>query len=92
MEHKTNPCALPLLPLKKVTRGPAQECLLVLGTTGTGKSSTINIYTGSSLEEGSDAESVTRCTVTQRDTLHTGAPAWVDNPGGGGRISSLPFI
>ena len=55
--------------------------MLVVGTTGTGKTSTVNIFTGNNLLEGDTAQAVTSGTVAVEDKLHPGAPVWVDNPG-----------
>ena len=55
--------------------------MVVVGTTGTGKTSTINIYTGSDLEVGEGAQSVTGTTIAVEDEIHTNAPRWIDNPG-----------
>ncbi|XP_059094666.1 uncharacterized protein LOC131889555 isoform X1 [Tigriopus californicus] len=56
-------------------------CVLLLGTTGTGKTSTMNIYTGNNLPTGSDAHSVTCETVFCKDLVHSQGVAWIDNPG-----------
>ena len=55
--------------------------MLVVGTTGTGKTSTVNIFTGNNLLEGDTAQAVISGTVAVEDKLHPGAPVWVDNPG-----------
>ena len=55
--------------------------MVVVGTTGTGKTSTINIYTGSELEVGEGAQSVTGNTIAVEDEIHANAPRWIDNPG-----------
>ena len=52
-----------------------------MGTTGTGKTSTLNIYTGNDLEVGEGAQSVTPKTVSIVDKIHEGGPKWIDNPG-----------
>lgn len=57
------------------------SCVLLLGTTGTGKTSTMNIYTGNNLPTGSDAHSVTSETVFCKDLIHPQGVAWIDNPG-----------
>ena len=57
------------------------SCVLLLGTTGTGKTSTLNIFTGSSLPTGSDAHSVTDKTTCVKDNLHSNGVPWIDNPG-----------
>ena len=61
------------------------SCVLLVGTTGTGKTSTANIYTGSELPTGSAAHSVTEITQVCRDSIHDNAPMWIDNPGVGCR-------
>jgi GTPase SAR1 family protein len=53
----------------------------VVGTTGTGKTSTVNIYTGSELQVGEGAQSVTGTTIAVEDEIHANAPKWIDNPG-----------
>lgn len=62
--------------------GESSSCVLVVGTTGTGKTSLTNIYTGSSLAVGHSAMAETGATITVEDKRHPGAPVWVDNPGG----------
>ena len=57
------------------------SCIVVVGTTGTGKTSTINIYTGSDLKVGEGAQSVTGTTITVDDNIHLDGPKWIDNPG-----------
>ena len=57
------------------------SCILVVGTTGTGKTSTVNIYTGSNLQVGDSAQAVTGNTLAVEDEIHPGAPVWIDNPG-----------
>lgn len=57
-------------------------CIVLVGTTGTGKTTCLNIYTGASLPTGDSAQSVTEETVAVEDKLHgPGAPIWVDMPG-----------
>ena len=77
-----NLCSFLILPLQAVTPGGISECILVVGTTGTGKTTTVNLYTGSDLPVGDSAQAMTTTTVTVEDSLHPGKPAWVDNPGG----------
>ena len=60
---------------------PDDSCILVVGTTGTGKTSTVNIYTGSELQVGEGAQSVTGATIAVDDDIHPNAPKWIDNPG-----------
>ena len=56
--------------------------MVLVGTTGTGKTTCLNIYTGASLPTGDSAQSVTEETVAVEDKLHgPGAPVWVDMPG-----------
>ena len=71
------------------------SCILVVGTTGTGKTSTVgefkkikpyltrqvNIYTGNDLKVGHSAHAETGETITVEDKNHPGAPDWIDNPG-----------
>ena len=54
---------------------------MLVGTTGTGKTSTLNIYTGNDLTVGEGAQSVTNTTVSVEDKIHVGGPKWIDNPG-----------
>ena len=53
----------------------------MVGTTGTGKTSTVNIYAGSELQVGEGAQSVTGTTIAVEDEIHANAPKWIDNPG-----------
>jgi len=58
------------------------QCVVLVGTTGTGKTTCLNIYTGQNLETGDTAKSLTTHTVAVDDKIHgPGAPKWVDNPG-----------
>jgi len=83
---------LPSIPLNFIPRNNKIEplvsdvkdegsCVLVVGTTGTGKTSTVNIFTGNNLLVGDTAQAVTAGTVAVEDKLHPGAPVWVDSPG-----------
>jgi len=90
--------AYPLIPHKSKDRnkkGQKQDtCVLVVGTTGTGKTSTINIYTGNDLQVGEGAQSVTGNTIAVEDRNHSKAPKWIDNPGwsdSDGRSDNLVF-
>jgi len=73
--------SIPLLPLRAATKEKNNSCILVVGTTGTGKTSTVNIYTGNNLKVGHSAHAETGETITVEDKNHPGAPAWIDNPG-----------
>ena len=57
------------------------SCIVLVGTTGTGKTSTLNIYTGNDLKVGEGAQSVTGTTVSVEDKIHVEGPKWIDNPG-----------
>eukprot|EP00092_Neocalanus_flemingeri_P004241 GFUD01004561.1.p1 GENE.GFUD01004561.1~~GFUD01004561.1.p1 ORF type:complete len:421 (+),score=123.54 GFUD01004561.1:440-1702(+) len=70
------------------------SCVVLVGTTGTGKTSTLNIYTGNDLKVGEGAQSVTGTTVSVEDKIHVGGPKWIDNPGWSdseGRSDNLVF-
>ena len=58
-----------------------QSCIVLVGTTGTGKTTTLNIYTGNDLKVGEGAQSVTGTTMSVEDKIHPGGPKWIDNPG-----------
>ena len=53
----------------------------MVGTTGTGKTTTLNIYTGNDLPTGVSAQSITEETVAVKDKIHPGGPKWIDTPG-----------
>ena len=53
----------------------------MVGTTGTGKTTTLNIYTGNELATGVSAQSITEDTVAVKDKIHPGGPNWIDTPG-----------
>jgi len=60
----------------------ATDCIIVVGTTGLGKSTCVNLYTGQNLPTGDSAQSVTSNIVTVTDRIHgPKAPMWVDTPG-----------
>ena len=67
----------------KVGKGgkKGKRCILVVGSTGNGKTSTINIYTGAKEEVGDSVRSETQVTKTVEDIKHPGGVPWVDNPG-----------
>ena len=68
---------------KKETRGGKKgtSCILTVGSTGTGKTSTINIFTGAKEEVGDSVFSKTSVTKTVEDKKHSKGVPWVDNPG-----------
>lgn len=71
-----------------------QSCIVLVGTTGTGKTSALNIYTGNDLKVGEGAQSVTGTTMSVEDKIHPGGPKWIDNPGWSdseGRSDNLVF-
>ena len=53
----------------------------MVGTTGTGKTTTLNIYTGNDLPTGVCAQSITEETVAVKDKIHPDGPKWIDTPG-----------
>ena len=80
----------------KVSKGgkKGKSCILTVGSTGTGKTSTINIFTGAKEEVGDDVFSKTSLTKTVEDVRHKGGTPWVDNPGWGdtgGKSDNLTF-
>jgi energy-coupling factor transporter ATP-binding protein EcfA2 len=67
----------------KTAEAAGRECVIMVGTTGTGKTTTLNIFTGAEEEEGGtkSAQSTTQVKVTVTDNKHPDGPVWVDNPG-----------
>ena len=57
------------------------QCILVIGTTGTGKSSTISKCTGQSVEVSDRADSVTRKCQIFADLKKPSRPVWIDTVG-----------
>ena len=57
------------------------QCILVIGTTGTGKSSTISKCTGQSVEVSDRADSVTRKCQIFADLNKSSQPVWIDTVG-----------
>jgi len=57
------------------------ECILVVGTTGTGKSSTISKYTGQNCTVSDGAHSATRQCASFPDCRGLHLPVWVDTRG-----------
>ena len=53
----------------------------MVGTTGTGKTTTLNIYTGNELATGVSAQSITEETIAVKDKVHPEGPKWIDTPG-----------
>ena len=60
---------------------PQHSCVVLVGTTGTGKTSCLNIYTGNNLPTGESPVGVTKETVCVEDLIHKDGPRWLDNPG-----------
>lgn len=60
-----------------------KDCVMVVGTTGTGKSSTINLYTGCKPPQATSSgdESVQHNIEMVNDLNHPEGPPWIDNPG-----------
>jgi len=68
--------------LKQPPDTKSKECILVIGTTGTGKSSTIRQVTGHTVRVSSSAESVTRqCEVFTDPRSGDGGAVWIDTVG-----------
>jgi len=90
---------IPLIIKQRLGSSPGKDsagasCIVLVGTTGTGKTSTLNIYTGNNLTVGEGAQSVTNATVSVEDKIHVGGPKWIDNPGWSdseGRSDNLVF-
>jgi len=57
------------------------ECILVVGTTGTGKSSTISKYTGEKIFVSDKSTSATRSCMSVSDSRGPDYPVWVDTIG-----------
>ena len=64
----------------KLSHG-TDQCILVIGTTGTGKSSTISKCTGQSVEVSDRADSVTRKCQIFADLKKSSQPVWIDTVG-----------
>lgn len=59
----------------------AGTCIICVGSTGTGKSSTIAKFTGSRTKSGSGHERVTKSCEIHRSLLDDSEPVWVDTVG-----------
>ena len=66
---------------KKLGHHGTDQCILVIGTTGTGKSSTISKCTGQSVEVSDRADSVTRKCQIFSDLNKSSRPVWIDTVG-----------
>merc|ERR1719430_800250 len=62
-------------------KNKTDECVIMVGTTGAGKTTNLNIFTGNELETGVSAQSVTDQTVAVTDKMHPEGPKWIDAPG-----------
>jgi len=62
-------------------RSSNKECILVVGTTGSGKSSTIAKYTRQAVESSGEAESVTKFCRHYQDKDDPSKPVWIDTIG-----------
>jgi len=65
----------------KKGRDTGGASILVVGTSGTGKTTLLNIYTGAQEKTGVGAQAVTKVTVAVEDRLHQDGCIWLDNPG-----------
>ena len=59
----------------------SDSCVVLVGTTGTGKTTCLNLYTGNSLPTGESAVGVTKEISCVADLHHQEGPRWIDNPG-----------
>ena len=66
------------------------ECIIMVGPTGTGKTSTVNLMTGARLKEGDDENPTTKKisvvnlngdNITKKDRIDGCNTIWIDNPG-----------
>ena len=66
---------------EKVLKHDTDQCVLVIGTTGTGKSSTISKCTGQDVLVSSQSNSVTRKCQIFPDLSNSCQPVWIDTVG-----------
>ena len=61
----------------------SNSCVIVLGTTGRGKTTTMNLYTGNRASTGDTSHSTTRTNAIYHDTRpgHEQFPVWLDTVG-----------
>ena len=59
----------------------SDSCVVLVGTTGTGKTTCLILYTGNSLPTGESAVGVTKEISCVADLHHQEGPRWIDNPG-----------
>jgi len=67
--------------VSKEKQKSTESCVVLVGTTGTGKTTCLNIYTGNNLATGESALGVTKETDCVDDLIHQDGPKWLDNPG-----------
>ena len=74
---------LPPLPSRPADIQPDQSncCIICVGSTGTGKSSTVGKYTGVQTRAGSGTERVTMHCEIHRSLTNDQEPVWVDTVG-----------
>ena len=58
-----------------------QSCIVVLGSTGRGKTTTMNLYTSNTAETGGASYSTTQETTLYPDLHHPHHPVWLDTVG-----------
>ena len=63
------------------TPGSLHSCVICVGSTGTGKSSTVGKYTGVQTKAGSGTERVTTYCQIHRSLTDDQEPVWVDTVG-----------
>ena len=73
------------------------SCIIVVGTTGRGKTTTMNLFTGNSAETSNASHGTTRSNGVYRDLRpgHEGYPIWLDTVGldeGGAELSNGDLI
>ena len=59
----------------------SKSCILIVGDTGLGKSTLLNLFTGNNVPAGHSAKGVTSKNKIYKDLTHKGYPQWMDTVG-----------
>ena len=83
--------------IEKIAYFERNSCIIVVGTTGRGKTTTMNLYTGNTAETSNASHGTTRSNGVYKDLRpgHEGYPIWLDTIGldeGGAELSNGDLI